>query len=362
MVDQAYYSDPQLTVEPADNDRIHGIGDISDTSESPNGTMKYGLWSLFKSLWTRHDLATAANDFLVASGAGVFVKKTLAETLTILAHASRHQSGGADAIQLDNLSAPDDNTDLDATTLKHGLLPKLGGGTSNFLRADGTWNAPAGGAHDAVTLAATVTDILSLSTQVLGGVDLAADKFVYWNNTSNKLTGATVAEARTLLSLVIGTNVQAWDADLDTWAGVTPGTGVATALAVALNASGGFATINGTATLTNKRVTPRAYAYAAPGATPTINTDTYDFVDLTGIATAITSMTTNLSGTPTNGQKLLLRFKDNGTARAIAWGASFEACGVALPTTTVISKRLTVGLIWDTTTSKWGCVGSVQEA
>lgn len=32
-----------------------------------------------------HALATAANDFLVASGAGVFVKKTLTETLAILA-------------------------------------------------------------------------------------------------------------------------------------------------------------------------------------------------------------------------------------------------------------------------------------
>ena len=34
--------------------------------------------------YVTHDLATAANDFLVASGAGVFVKKTLAEVKTIL--------------------------------------------------------------------------------------------------------------------------------------------------------------------------------------------------------------------------------------------------------------------------------------
>ncbi len=31
-----------------------------------------------------HSLATAANDFLVASGVGVYIKKTLAETRTIL--------------------------------------------------------------------------------------------------------------------------------------------------------------------------------------------------------------------------------------------------------------------------------------
>ena len=32
----------------------------------------------------KHALATAANDFLVASGSGVFVNKTQAETKTIL--------------------------------------------------------------------------------------------------------------------------------------------------------------------------------------------------------------------------------------------------------------------------------------
>ena len=47
--------------------------------------------------------------------------------------------------KLDDFGAPDDNTDLNATTSAHGLLPKLGGGTTNFLRADGTWAAPAGG-------------------------------------------------------------------------------------------------------------------------------------------------------------------------------------------------------------------------
>ena len=83
---------------------------------------------------------------------------------------------------------------------------------------------------------------------------------------------------------------------------------------------------------------------------------------LTALAVAVTSMTTNLSGTPTNFQKLLIRFKDDGTGRAITWGASFEAKGVALPTTTTANKVLTVGFIYDTVTSKWGCVASVVEA
>ena len=116
-----------------------------------------------------------------------------------------------------------------------------------------------------------------------------------------------------------------------------------------------------TQTLTNKRITRRVTTITS-SATPTVNTDNCDVVSITAQAAAITSMTTNLSGTPTDFQTLVYRIKDNGTARAITWGASFEAKGVALPTTTVISKVLTVGFIYDTVTSKWGCVASAQEA
>lgn len=59
-------------------------------------------------------------------------------------HASRHASAGADAVKLDDLAATDDNTDLDASASAHGLLLKLGGGSTNYLRADGTWAAPSG--------------------------------------------------------------------------------------------------------------------------------------------------------------------------------------------------------------------------
>ena len=41
-----------------------------------------------------------------------------------LAHAARHASGGADAIKIDDLAAGDDNTDLNASTTKHGLMQK----------------------------------------------------------------------------------------------------------------------------------------------------------------------------------------------------------------------------------------------
>jgi hypothetical protein len=115
--------------------------------------------------------------------------------------------------------------------------------------------------------------------------------------------------------------------------------------------------LTSTQTLTNKRVTKRVTTISAPGATPTINTDNYDRVRLTALAAAITSMTTNLSGTPQDGDELWLGFIDNGTARAITWGAKFASSGVAtLLATTVTNKQHWVKLEWDSSKSLWICM------
>jgi len=96
-------------------------------------------------------------------------------------------------------------------------------------------------------------------------------------------------------------------------------------------------------------------------ATPTINTDDYDVVNITALAVAITSMTANLTGTPDNFDNLIFRIEDNGVARAITWGAKFVQRGINLPTTTVAGKMLTVGFQYDTVNANWGCIASVQE-
>jgi hypothetical protein len=119
-------------------------------------------------------------------------------------------------------------------------------------------------------------------------------------------------------------------------------------------------TASNTVTLTNKRITKRV-GTTTSSATPTINTDSYDMYTITALAAAITSFTTNLSGTPTTGQQLIIRIKDDGTARAITWGASFASRGATLPTTTVISKTMYVGLIWNEVASVWDCIATAQE-
>lgn len=102
---------------------------------------------------------------------------------------------------------------------------------------------------------------------------------------------------------------------------------------------------------------PQRVVTVTQSATPAINTDNTDVASITGLAQAITSMTSSLTGTPVDGDSLLVRITDNGTARAISWGASFEASTVALPTTTVVSTMLAVQFIWNTVTSKWRCTG-----
>ena len=115
-----------------------------------------------------------------------------------------------------------------------------------------------------------------------------------------------------------------------------------------------YLTATSTSTLTNKRITKRV-GTTTSHATPTINTDNYDMYVITAQAEDITSFTTNLSGTPTNGQSLWIAITGT-AARAITWGASFEASTTALPTTTVTTARLDVGFVWNAATSKWRCL------
>ena len=108
-----------------------------------------------------------------------------------------------------------------------------------------------------------------------------------------------------------------------------------------------------------KRAIVHRVATTASSATPTPNCDTTDTYILTALAEAAEFGAP--TGTPTSEQRLVLKIKDNGTARALTWNAIYIAGGEALPSTTVTSKFMRIGLIYDTTASKWNCVAVAQE-
>lgn len=67
------------------------------------------------------------------------------------------------------------------------------------------------------------------------------------------------------------------------------------------------------------------------------------------------------TGTPVNGNKLFIRIKDNGTARTLAYNSIFRAIGVTLPTTTVISKTIYLGCMYNSADSKWDVLAVAEE-
>jgi hypothetical protein len=89
-------------------------------------------------------------------------------------------------------------------------------------------------------------------------------------------------------------------------------------------------------------------------------TSTNDLVKITAQAAGLTIA--NPTGTMTEGQSLMIRIKDNGTAQTIAFGTNYRAIGITLPTTTVISKTLYLGCIWNDTDTKFDVIGISQQA
>jgi len=118
------------------------------------------------------------------------------------------------------------------------------------------------------------------------------------------------------------------------------------------------AVLAGIQTFTNKRINPRI-GTTVSGATITPTGDDSDEYTVTALATAATIAAP--SGTPVNGQKLILRIIDDGTPRALTWNAIYAVIGVTLPTTTVTSKYVYIGCIYNTQSSKWDVVAVQQQ-
>jgi hypothetical protein len=162
-------------------------------------------------------------------------------------------------------------------------------------------------------------------------------------------TGAVIRPDDTVLSLPQDIHTGA----TPTFAGVTLG-GVTNKLLVS---SGGTLTIEGTARVNSIGV-PKIISTTS-SATPTPNCDTTEMYILTalGVAAAFGIPT----GTPSHGQRLIIRIKDDGTIRALSWNAIYRVVGTTLPVATVASKYIYVFCVYNTTDTKWDVLAVNQE-
>jgi len=87
---------------------------------------------------------------------------------------------------------------------------------------------------------------------------------------------------------------------------------------------------------------------------------TNDIVVITAQAAGLTLA--NPTGVWVQGQALMIRIKDNGSARTIAYDTKYRAIGVTLPTTTTASKTTYLGVIYNATDDKFDIMGVTTEA
>lgn len=102
------------------------------------------------------------------------------------------------------------------------------------------------------------------------------------------------------------------------------------------------------------KITPRV-STTSGGTSFAAPSDTCDQFEVASISTAFTIA--NPTGTPVDGQKLLQKFSDAGTAVAISWGNLYNPCGCALPLYTVAGKPFYVECVYNSATSKWDVKG-----
>lgn len=159
------------------------------------------------------------------------------------------------------------------------------------------------------------------------------------------------------------------------------GTGAATLTGVVIgNGTSAFTTVTApsgtivgttdTQTLTNKFVTPRVNAQTTTTSPWAWNSDSFDQQSFSALANALTINAD--AGTPVDGEKQILRFKDNGTTRTLTFtgGASkafrdmtgqLTASGSNWTYATVANKTTYFGCVYNTADSRWDIIAVTQE-
>ncbi len=198
-----------VSIDGAKLDAIEAGADVTDTAnvDAAGAVMNtdFNATTILKadSDNTPIPLAIGTNEVVGRAGGGAIDGLTAAQLRTLInvdegadvtadnppqAHAATHQSAGADSIRLDDLAAPQDNTDLNATNAAHGLLPKLSNVSTEYLDGQGNFSTPVGG-----------------GTVDISGTPVAQD-FARFTD-SNTIEGRSYTEVRSDLNVEDGADV-----------------------------------------------------------------------------------------------------------------------------------------------------------
>lgn len=282
---------------------------------------------------------------------------------------------------LTNVTLPTSGTLVNTAVTTLSSLASIGTITS------GTWNGSIIGAtyggtgvnngSNTITLGGNVSTAGAFTTSGAFGLTLTTTALT---NVTLPTSGTLVNTAVTSLSSLatVGTITSGtWNASV-----IGPaygGTGVANNAASTITISGNFGTTftvsnttsltlpttgtvttnAGAVTLTNKRIDPRVSSTtSASSVTPDISA--YDEYAFTALAATLTINAP--IGTPVDGDKLIFRILDSGSAQTLSWNATYTVIGVTLPTTTTASKTTYVGCIYNANNTRWDVVAVTTQA
>jgi hypothetical protein len=243
------------------------------------------------------------------------------------------------------------NVTASGTVNLTGATVSNGGSVTTVDINGGTIDGAAVGSASASTGA--FTTLSSSSTTTLNGTTIPASKTLVTTADTQTITAKTISVDDNTISGIAATSFV-----LSNGSGNIDGSASQKAIP-----SGVVVGTTDTQTLSDKRINPRVVAASGTSGTITPNGDTTDVYKAEGLTGGITIAVP--SGTPVDGQKLMIRLEDNGTARAITWTTSaggFRAIGITLPTTTVATKITYVGCVYNSTDSFWDAVATVTEA
>ena len=266
-----------------------------------------------------------------------------------------NSGGGSGTVTSVSLSAPTGLTVSGSPVTTSGTLALTftAGYSIPTTANQANWTTAYGwGNHASAGYAVAANNLSDLTSASTARTNLGLGTMATANTSSYTVTGSDTTYAYRANNL----------SDLANAATARTNLGLGTA-ATMTGPSGTIVGTSDTQTLTNKRINPRVVAASATSGSLTPNGDTTDLYNALGLTGAITLNAP--SGTPVDGQKLIIRLEDNGTGRGITWTTSsgaFRAVGVTLPTTTTASKVSYIGCVYNSTDVFWDIIAVATQA